>query len=86
MERVPKQGGPRELLQDGQPQPYGVAATSEQVFFTTDHPNGGPFTSYPHLIRLLPPSLAGSTDSSLRATAWTSSRVTAPRRSTRRWM
>ena len=24
-----------------------------QVFLTTDHPNGGPFTSYPHLIRLL---------------------------------
>ncbi len=35
VERVPKQGGPRELLQDGQPQPYGVAATGEQVFFTT---------------------------------------------------
>jgi len=24
-----------------------------RLFFTTDHPNGGPFTSYPHLIRLL---------------------------------
>jgi len=24
-----------------------------QVTLTTDHPNGGPFTSYPHLIRLL---------------------------------
>ncbi len=24
-----------------------------QVVLTTDHPNGGPFTSYPHLIRLL---------------------------------
>jgi formylmethanofuran dehydrogenase subunit A len=24
-----------------------------QVFLTTDHPNGGPFTSYPHLMRLL---------------------------------
>jgi len=24
-----------------------------QVFLTTDHPNGGPFTSYPYLIRLL---------------------------------
>ncbi|MFO0924114.1 MAG: formylmethanofuran dehydrogenase subunit A [Pirellulales bacterium] len=24
-----------------------------QVFLTTDHPNGAPFTSYPHLIRLL---------------------------------
>jgi len=24
-----------------------------RVFLTTDHPNGGPFTSYPHLIRLL---------------------------------
>ena len=23
-----------------------------RVFLTTDHPNGGPFTSYPHLIRL----------------------------------
>ncbi len=24
-----------------------------RVFLTTDHPNGGPFTGYPHLIRLL---------------------------------
>jgi formylmethanofuran dehydrogenase subunit A len=24
-----------------------------QVFLTTDHPNGGPFTAYPHLIHLL---------------------------------
>lgn len=24
-----------------------------RVFLTTDHPNGGPFTSYPHLVRLL---------------------------------
>lgn len=24
-----------------------------RVFLTTDHPNGAPFTSYPHLIRLL---------------------------------
>jgi formylmethanofuran dehydrogenase subunit A len=24
-----------------------------QITLTTDHPNGGPFTSYPHLIRLL---------------------------------
>ncbi|MCA9182098.1 MAG: amidohydrolase family protein, partial [Planctomycetales bacterium] len=24
-----------------------------RVFLTTDHPNGGPFTSYPHLLRLL---------------------------------
>ncbi len=24
-----------------------------RLFFTTDHPNGGPFTRYPHLIRLL---------------------------------
>ena len=24
-----------------------------QIFLTTDHPNGGPFTSYPHLIKLL---------------------------------
>jgi formylmethanofuran dehydrogenase subunit A len=24
-----------------------------RLFLTTDHPNGGPFTSYPHLIRLL---------------------------------
>ncbi|MFY7891424.1 MAG: formylmethanofuran dehydrogenase subunit A [Pirellula sp.] len=25
----------------------------KRVFLTTDHPNGGPFTGYPHLIRLL---------------------------------
>ena len=24
-----------------------------RVFLTTDHPNGAPFTTYPHLIRLL---------------------------------
>ena len=24
-----------------------------RIFLTTDHPNGAPFTSYPHLIRLL---------------------------------
>ncbi len=24
-----------------------------RIFLTTDHPNGGPFTSYPHLLRLL---------------------------------
>lgn len=24
-----------------------------RIFLTTDHPNGGPFTAYPHLIRLL---------------------------------
>lgn len=24
-----------------------------RLFFTTDHPNGGPFTRYPHLLRLL---------------------------------
>ena len=24
-----------------------------RLFLTTDHPNGGPFTCYPHLIRLL---------------------------------
>jgi formylmethanofuran dehydrogenase subunit A len=24
-----------------------------RVFLTTDHPNGGPFTAYPHLVRLL---------------------------------
>ena len=24
-----------------------------EIFLTTDHPNGGPFTSYPHLIKLL---------------------------------
>lgn len=33
-----------------------------RVFLTTDHPNGGPFTSYPHLIRLL-------SDRSFRETA-----------------
>ncbi|WP_235935330.1 formylmethanofuran dehydrogenase subunit A [Candidatus Laterigemmans baculatus] len=33
-----------------------------RVFLTTDHPNGGPFTTYPHLIRLL-------MDRSFRATA-----------------
>jgi formylmethanofuran dehydrogenase subunit A len=33
-----------------------------RVFLTTDHPNGGPFTSYPHLIRLL-------SDRSFRQTA-----------------
>jgi formylmethanofuran dehydrogenase subunit A len=33
-----------------------------RVFLTTDHPNGAPFTSYPHLIRLL-------MDRSYRATA-----------------
>lgn len=26
---------------------------ASRVFLTTDHPNGGPFTAYPHLIRLL---------------------------------
>lgn len=35
VERVPVGGGPRELLQAGQDQPYGVAATSEQLYFTT---------------------------------------------------
>ena len=25
----------------------------EKIFLTTDHPNGAPFTSYPHLIKLL---------------------------------
>ena len=24
-----------------------------RIFLTTDHPNGAPFTTYPHLIRLL---------------------------------
>ena len=24
-----------------------------RIFLTTDHPNGGPFTAYPHLLRLL---------------------------------
>lgn len=33
-----------------------------RVFLTSDHPNGGPFTCYPHLIRLL-------TDRSFRQTA-----------------
>ncbi|MCC9654691.1 formylmethanofuran dehydrogenase subunit A [Rhodopirellula halodulae] len=33
-----------------------------RVFLTTDHPNGGPFTAYPHLIALL-------TNKSLRETA-----------------
>jgi formylmethanofuran dehydrogenase subunit A len=33
-----------------------------RVFLTTDHPNGGPFTAYPHLIRLL-------TDRAFRETA-----------------
>jgi formylmethanofuran dehydrogenase subunit A len=28
-------------------------ADPTRVFLTTDHPNGGPFTGYPHLIRLL---------------------------------
>jgi hypothetical protein len=35
VERVPKGGGARELLQEGQPEPYGVTATSEHVFWTT---------------------------------------------------
>lgn len=35
IERVPRAGGPRELLHEDQPQPYAVAATSEQVFWTT---------------------------------------------------
>lgn len=35
IERVPRGGGARELLQENQPQPYAVAATSEQVFWTT---------------------------------------------------
>lgn len=35
IERVPKGGGTRELLHEGQPQPYGVAATADQVFWTT---------------------------------------------------
>ncbi|WAK02519.1 formylmethanofuran dehydrogenase subunit A [Methylobacter sp. YRD-M1] len=30
-----------------------LAADPWRLFFTTDHPNGGPFTRYPHLIRLL---------------------------------
>jgi hypothetical protein len=35
VERVPKRGGARELLHENQPAPYAVAATSEQVFWTT---------------------------------------------------
>lgn len=35
IERVPKGGGERELLQAGQPQPYGVAVTAEHLFWTT---------------------------------------------------
>lgn len=34
----------------------------ERVFLTTDHPNGGPFTTYPHIMRLL-------MDASFRETA-----------------
>ncbi|QPK61483.1 formylmethanofuran dehydrogenase subunit A [Methylomonas sp. LL1] len=30
-----------------------LAEAPEQLFFTTDHPNGAPFTAYPELIRLL---------------------------------
>ena len=30
-----------------------LAENPEQIFLTTDHPNGGPFTAYPYLIRLL---------------------------------
>lgn len=30
-----------------------LADDPEKIFLTTDHPNGGPFTSYPHLIKLL---------------------------------
>lgn len=30
-----------------------LASDPWRVFLTTDHPNGAPFTSYPHLIRLL---------------------------------
>jgi formylmethanofuran dehydrogenase subunit A len=30
-----------------------LAENPWRLFFTTDHPNGGPFTRYPHLIRLL---------------------------------
>ena len=30
-----------------------LAEDAEKIFLTTDHPNGGPFTSYPHLIKLL---------------------------------
>jgi hypothetical protein len=35
IERVPRGGGPRELLQEAQEQPYAVAATSDRVFWTT---------------------------------------------------
>jgi hypothetical protein len=35
VERVPVGGGPRELLQANQAEPYGVAATSDQLYFTT---------------------------------------------------
>jgi len=35
IERVPKGGGARELLQANQPSPYAVAANDEQVFWTT---------------------------------------------------
>lgn len=35
VERVAKGGGARELLQANQPQPYGVTATSDHVFWTT---------------------------------------------------
>lgn len=35
VERVPKGGGPREILQDNQAQPYGVAVTPEHLFWTT---------------------------------------------------
>ena len=30
-----------------------LAEAPERLFFTTDHPNGAPFTAYPELIRLL---------------------------------
>tara|TARA_Y100000389_G_scaffold105276_1_gene102167 strand:- start:333 stop:1988 length:1656 start_codon:yes stop_codon:yes gene_type:complete len=30
-----------------------LAEDANKIFLTTDHPNGGPFTSYPHLIKLL---------------------------------
>ena len=30
-----------------------LAEDPEKIFLTTDHPNGGPFTSYPHHIKLL---------------------------------
>jgi hypothetical protein len=35
VERAPKGGGPRELLQNNQDQPYGVAATADQLYYTT---------------------------------------------------